>query len=173
NIVVPASATNNVKLDGNTLNSGLFINFPIGNQFAYISLKVTEGTHIVECPDGMLVYNYGIGPFESYLYASGFKINNLNFTDTTLGWNCREESVDVQLWAEINYPYKSVNWNLGNGDTAWGNPIIYHYKDTGKFYVQFVVTDSSNQVDSFGREIYVDGKHYFDSSLYPVADFHT
>lgn len=65
-LVVPASAVNQVQIDGVALNPSLFQPYAACSDRAHARVTVTPGPHRITCPAGFQAYAFGIGFGESY-----------------------------------------------------------------------------------------------------------
>ncbi|WPR76763.1 PKD domain-containing protein [Algoriphagus sp. NG3] len=78
NIIVPAGAQGNTILDGRNVGAE-FTPVPGNASFFYARISISKGLHSLTNPDGFIAYVYGFGFLESYGYAVGAALDNLNF----------------------------------------------------------------------------------------------
>ena len=71
NIVLDASDAGNVLLDGAPIPSGSFNSFTGCPTSVYAQVSLTQGSHTLSCPGGLIAYIYGTGGYESYAYSVG------------------------------------------------------------------------------------------------------
>jgi gliding motility-associated-like protein len=69
-VVVPASAVNQVLLDGNPVSAALFQPYGACADRKQAKLPVTAGTHRLQCAAGFQAYVFGLGYGESYATAT-------------------------------------------------------------------------------------------------------
>ena len=63
-----------VEIDGINISD----QFSSAGNSAYSILEISEGTHTLTAPDGVIAYVYGYGRSESFGYAAGVSLENLN-----------------------------------------------------------------------------------------------
>ena len=71
NIIVDAADADQVRLDGGGLDPGLFSPFLNYPSVVYARVAISEGSHRLECPNGLAAYVYGTGVWETYAYPVG------------------------------------------------------------------------------------------------------
>ncbi|HRI24459.1 MAG TPA: PKD domain-containing protein [Ferruginibacter sp.] len=140
NIILPTTAINSLKVDGNpisSINTRIHPNNP-NYTVAVERLIGPAAQHTITCDSTFTAIVYGLGYYESYGYNVGTNINNLNSysaiknTFNTSGnidtFTCR--NTPVRLFAKIAYPATSIRWRLSqvpgitpNVDSIINNPI--------------------------------------------------
>jgi hypothetical protein len=78
NIVVKSGEENQTRLDGVTVGAS-FQMLPGDPAYKIARIEITQGVHKLSNPAGFAAYVYGFGNIESYGYAAGAALNNLNF----------------------------------------------------------------------------------------------
>ena len=71
NIIVEASGTGTVSLDGTLLSSAIFTPYTNCPSHSYATVTLTQGSHRLTSPNGFTAYIYGTGSAESYAYSVG------------------------------------------------------------------------------------------------------
>lgn len=136
NVVLPTAAVSSFLLDG--ASSTAFT--PVPNNTAYSSnqFTVTSGTtHTISASQGFNAIAYGFGNAESYGYAAGTNVKNLNeyvqYANPTTKAIVTAGCTGTSLNPEVILPYitSSITWDLGNGTApvTQTNPV---YKNTIK-----------------------------------------
>ncbi len=149
NIIIKTEDLGCVRLDGSILGTNRFEPFPSCNTYSFARLKIGNGSHIVECPNGFIAYCYGVGERESYAYTAGASFENLQFraiiedafniaTNTGTVQSC--EGVPMSFTAEgegaLNY-----RWNFGDSSPeVTGNVVAHTYNTPGNYTVTMTVT---------------------------------
>jgi len=83
NVTIKTAFKNQLKLDGNPVNTSSFSTYSANPLYSFIELDLTEGSHTLVADSGFIGYVYGTGDFESYAYALGaFKHVDVIPTDT-------------------------------------------------------------------------------------------
>ncbi|WP_448699357.1 PKD domain-containing protein [Mucilaginibacter sp. AW1-3] len=136
NVVIPAAAVSSFQLDG-VSQAALFT--PVTNNVAYSSaqLSVTvNATHVLSASQGFNAIAYGFGGTESYGYAAGTNVKNLNeyvqYADpnnssAVYTASCTGSALEPQV--VIPYATTSITWDLGNG-SAPVTQLAPTYKST-------------------------------------------
>jgi hypothetical protein len=73
NIIARTGDLNSLRLDGDTIAAS-FITLPQNPAYSYAQLTITQGNHSVVADSGVLAYVYGYGPYESYGYSAGVRV---------------------------------------------------------------------------------------------------
>jgi gliding motility-associated-like protein len=130
NVVIKANAASTFTLDGNPYTS--FIPVPGNPQYAYAQVPVLAGTHNIKASDGFNAIAYGFGIDESYGYAAGANLQDLNeyvvlenlTTDSTQTNGCT--AVNYKLQVVLPYQTTSIKWDFKNGTVPFtdNNPVL-------------------------------------------------
>ena len=130
NVLIPSTATSSFTLDGQPYTS--FTSVPNNSLYAYAQIAVANGPHTISANTGFNAIAYGFGVHESYGYAAGANLQNLNEyialenpqTDSTQTNGCSGVNYNLQL----TLPYKttSIQWNFENGTAPYiqNNPVV-------------------------------------------------
>ena len=143
NIVVPATAVDEVTLDGLPIG-GQFSLVNGNSAFAFARKHIDNGTHHLHCNGGFIAHCYGLGYHESYGYAAGSKAVPLKeqlFVNGILSAElppdlkfCPYEPITFSV--ELNYPCDSLVWNFGDGSpTSNGYSTEHGYAHPGTYNV--------------------------------------
>ncbi|MDF2159307.1 PKD domain-containing protein [Algoriphagus sp. CAU 1675] len=140
-VLVPKSAVSQTILNGQNIG-GDFL--PIqGSDFEYARVKVNFGVNQLINPEGFIGYVYGSGSIESYGFAIGASLQNLQFeTETTYDFEvdgdkvaCLNQEGTWEILPE-NSEFKVFEWDFGDG-SEWvsGQEVTHIYEKEGKFLV--------------------------------------
>lgn len=131
NVVIPTAAASSLLLDGVTPTTGFTV-VPSNTAYSYAQFSVTNGSHTISAKQGFNAIAYGFGNAESYGYAAGTNVKNLNeyvevvnkATNTVATTGCTNSTYDPQI--ALPYQPLSLTWDLGNGDTlvTQKNPVF-------------------------------------------------
>nr|WP_262918289.1 PKD domain-containing protein [Mucilaginibacter straminoryzae] len=119
NVVIPTTGVSSFKLDGAAYNT--FTPVPANSAYAYAQISVAAGTHNISSSESFNAIAYGFGNVESYGYAAGTDLKNLNEYISL-----QEPSGTSQLTAgcsavtyllKITLPYQTTNisWDFKDG----------------------------------------------------------
>lgn len=189
NVVVKTADVPTFKLD-----SQPYMNFtavPGNIAYSYAQIAVSSGVHNLSAASGFNATAYGFGQFESYGYAAGANLDNLNERivltppGNTGSFLAGCANVDYHLQLALPYPTNSIKWVLHdstevnqinpayttasvNGGTVYYYrlPNVVNYRP-GDYLVKAIV--NPQQVDDCGstRDI----EFSFNISDPPVARF--
>jgi len=134
NVVIKTAAVPTFKLDGASYTN--FTRVPTDTAYSYAQIEVqsgpqdvqvssgSQGTHTISAADGFNAIAYGFGSVESYGYAAGTNLQNLN-ENITLANPVNDTITQANGCINIGYnlqltlPFKttSIVWDLKNGTT--------------------------------------------------------
>lgn len=154
NIVVKSGEENQTRLDG-VLVGGSFQMLLGDPTYKYARIEITQGVHKLSNPAGFAAYVYGFGNIESYGYAAGAALNNLNFeTEQDYPFDVEGDNVAC-LNQEGSWIVNSENpdftyfvWNFGDGSpTKIGKGVTHTFTAPGKYEIVITASLSPNSCD--------------------------
>lgn len=154
NIVVKTGEENQTRLDGVVIGNS-FQMLPGDPTYKFARIEITQGVHELSNPAGFAAYVYGFGNIESYGYAAGAALNNLNFeTKPEYAFDVEGDNVAC-LNQEGAWTINSENpdftyfvWDFGDGTpTEIGKNVTHTFKQPGKYEVSIVASLSPNSCD--------------------------
>jgi PKD repeat protein len=154
NIVVKSGEENKTLLDG-VLVGASFQMLPGDPTYKFARIEISQGVHKLSNPAGFAAYVYGFGNIESYGYAAGAALNNLNFeTEQDYAFDVEGDNVAC-LNQEGSWTVNPENpdftyfvWNFGDGTpTKIGKNVTHTFKAPGKYEVSIVASLSPNSCD--------------------------
>ncbi len=149
NIIIKTEDLGCVSLDGSTLGTNNFEPFPNCPDYSFARVKIANGSHVVECPNGLIAYCYGIGERESYAYTAGASFENLQFRaiiEDEFNIATNTGSVQSCTGVEMNFSAEgegalSYTWNFGDGSPEITGEVANHtYNNPGNYEVVMTVT---------------------------------
>lgn len=154
NIVVKTSAKNQTFLDGQNQGAN-FLPLPSDPDFSYARINISQGVHFLSNTEGFTAYVYGFGFLESYGYAVGAALDNLNFeTKSNYAFNVTGDNIaclnEEGAWtiSSANPDFTYFVWNFGDGSNpVIGKNVAHTYKNPGKYEVEVVASLSPNSCD--------------------------
>jgi gliding motility-associated-like protein len=130
NLVIKTSSVPTFTLDGVSYTK--FVPVPGNPLYSFGQLSVNVGTHNIKASDGFNAIAYGFGDKESYGYAAGADLQDLN--EYIVLDNPINNSTQVNGCVAVNYkpqvtlPFKttSITWNFKDGTTPFTdiNPVV-------------------------------------------------
>ncbi|MDI1323271.1 MAG: PKD domain-containing protein [Algoriphagus sp.] len=154
NIVVKTGTENLTVLDGQNLGANFFP-VPGDPTYSYARINISQGVHQLTNREGFTAYVYGFGFLESYGFAVGAALDNLNFT-TEAEYDFEVEGENVAcLDQEGAWTINSENpdftyfvWDFGDGtDPVVGKDVVHTFTDPGKYEIKVVAALSPNSCD--------------------------
>lgn len=174
NIVTLTQDIQSMRLDNNSI-AGQFTPVPGNPDYSFARISISAGTHNLRSNTGFVAHVYGFGFAQGYAYSVGSNVRNLSQHLTVNGTPASELPPDfsicigdsVLLGVETNYVYRSLKWDLGDGDSTGQNHFLHLYIDTGTFNVQVIIEfDQPNNNGDLFDTLYVD------LPVYPRYSFH-
>lgn len=150
NIITATASVQNTRLDGQNVG-GQFVPFPNKPEFSYARIQISSGVHLLENSDGLIGYVYGFGQIESYGFAVGASLENLNFEvisdyDFEVDGQavaCLNQSAEWEINPE-NDIFQYFTWNFGDGSEIKEGKLVNHaYLQPGTY--EIIVTASISQ----------------------------
>ncbi|WP_342647628.1 PKD domain-containing protein [Mucilaginibacter sp. CSA2-8R] len=130
NVVISAAAAASFTIDGNLYGAANFL--PIaGTPYVYAQIQMPFGSHTIAASDSFNAVVYGFGRAESYGFAAGTNLRDLNeyislgdassSTGTRLN-GCTGTQYDLQL--KVPYRPTKIVWDPGDGTAATPSPFL-------------------------------------------------
>ena len=159
-IISPTAGVNGMILDGT--NIGPQFNVVPGNPaFSYAQIvDLDTGNHLMQSDSGFIAYVYGFGTgsnaFESFGYATGASLNNINFSISSIdsGQFIIENTSDLCFGNEIDFSsnldttFKIFAWDMGDGTTYTTSDVEHTYTASGEYNVTLIASTSSGDCGS-------------------------
>lgn len=164
NVVTLTDSVGTVTLDGANI-AGNFVTHPYNSDYSYAQIDISDGTHTLVGSE-MTAYVYGYGWYESYGYAAGANLKQLNFDlvldSDTINYNQFADTTcantPITFIAEYNDDILYYNWNFGDGNTGVGQSITHAYDAAGVYDVWLIVQFATAcGPDSLKSTIVIDG----------------
>ena len=154
NIVVKTGTQNQTFLDGSNVG-GQFSVLASDPTYSVARIGISQGVHKISNKEGFTAYVYGFGEIESYGYAAGAALDNLNFkADIQYEFEVEGEKVaclnQEGLWEVFpdNPDFTYFVWDFGDGtDPQEGKEVTHTYKVAGKYEVTITAALSPNSCD--------------------------
>ncbi|SNS26738.1 SprB repeat-containing protein [Belliella buryatensis] len=154
NVITATASIQNTLLDGQNVGNE-FVSFLNKPDFSYARIQISSGVHRLENPDGFIGYVYGFGNVESYGYAVGASLENLNFeVISEYDFEVEGESVaclnQTAEW-EINPEneiFQFFTWNFGDGSPIKEGKLVQHkFESPGTYEVVVTASISDDSCD--------------------------
>ena len=119
NVLIKTAAAPSFIIDGEAYNG--FAPVPGDTSYSFAQINVAKGTHNIGAGDGFNAIAYGFGQHESYGYAAGANLQNLNtflalenpLTNSVQSNGCTSVSYDLGL--TIPYKTTKITWDFTDG----------------------------------------------------------
>jgi len=154
NIIVKTAAVGLTRLDGQNVGNG-FATFPQQPEFSYARIPISQGVHSLSNPEGFIAYVYGFGDVESYGYAAGASLDNLNFEVEPLyefeiegdKVACLNQNGKWQIFPE-NEIFTYFLWDFGDGTALKeGKEVSHIFTEKGEYEVKVIASVSPTSCD--------------------------
>lgn len=168
NVIIKTAAVPTFSLDGNPYTT--FSQVPNSN-YSYAQINVNAGVHNIKASDGFNAIAYGFGRTESYGYAAGTNLKNLNEFISLL--NPIDKSIQtngctgIQYKLQLTLPFQTnkITWDFKDGKppVVIDNPV-----PTGS-----IIKDSKvlYTYEYPGDKTYIDGDYSVVATVFnPIAD---
>ncbi|AMQ56666.1 PKD domain-containing protein [Algoriphagus sanaruensis] len=151
NIVVRKGSENKTILDGQEIGNR-FTPLSGDPEFSIARMSIYQGSHRLSNPDGFTAYVYGFGQIESYGYAAGAALNNLNFeTASEYAFEVNGENVaclqQEGMWEILseNENFTYFVWDFGDGTSPQvGQSVPHTFANPGIYEILVVASISPN-----------------------------
>ncbi|SDD93470.1 gliding motility-associated C-terminal domain-containing protein [Mucilaginibacter pineti] len=129
NVVIKTSAVPTFQLDGAPYTS--FTVVPQNTTYSYAQISVSAGVHHISAAEGFNAIAYGFGNNESYGYAAGTNLKNLNefitlkdpLSPTPQTNGCSGVAYKLQL--TLPFQTTNIKWDFKNGTVVNDpNPVV-------------------------------------------------
>lgn len=154
NIIVKTAAKDDTWLDGQNIGNN-FVEIGQNTEYSYARVNINQGVHNLRNSEGLIAYVYGFGYIESYGYAVGASLDNLNFEV--------EASYDFELlgkrvacyqregtWEIIpeNELFTYFVWDFGDGsETQVGKVVDHTYTELSEYEIKVIASISEVSCD--------------------------
>ncbi|TVP42783.1 MAG: PKD domain-containing protein [Mongoliibacter sp.] len=154
NILVKSDAVNQTSLDGQMIG-GNFQPVPGDPEYAFSRIFINQGVHRLDNPEGFIAYVYGFGEIESYGYATGASLDNLNFeVEPEYEFDvegervaCLNQVADWEIFPE-NEVFTYFVWDFGDDSDAKIGKLVNHvYTEPGTYEVKVTASISEFSCD--------------------------
>ncbi|OEK04351.1 T9SS type B sorting domain-containing protein [Roseivirga misakiensis] len=147
-IITETAHIGDLTLDGNTIPSTDFISVP-GSGFSYANVGINIGEDYTLVSDaGFIAYIYGFGNIESFGYAAGASLENLDLVivgddpeialiDTEACVNNEVEfTLDFEVPAGEDPRFDTFEWDFGDGSlVVLGQDVVHTYLAPGEYNI--------------------------------------
>lgn len=161
NILAKTESAGQTFLDGQNIGAQ-FQPVPGNAAYSYARVEVSEGSHSMGNPEGIIGYVYGSGFIESYGYSAGASIGNLNFeTEVEYDFEVEGDKVaclgEEAAWTVIPRDPKFVifEWLFENDDEVKEGTIVNHvFDEPGTFEVKIIAMTGDRSCDQMEEAIF-------------------
>ncbi len=148
-----------ITFDGTSI-SNYFTVVP-GTEYSYARINTTGGNHTINSVNGFIAYVYGFGHNESFGYATGASLANLN-VNVVIEDAAGAAPIDsLCLGTEIRFTpvadtvFKVFEYNFGDGHklvTYDNSPVFHEYNQTGKYLISMKASTGTGDCSSGNEE---------------------
>lgn len=154
NVIVKTAEVDATRLDGNNIGNR-FSPIPGSSEYSYARINIGAGVHSLNNRGGLIAYVYGFGYIESYGFAVGASLDNLNFlTDSEYEFDVVGERVaclgQEAAWQIVpdNELFTFFTWDFGDGTAEKkGKEVGHTFTEPGEYEVKVIAAVSENSCD--------------------------
>ncbi|MBN3582378.1 PKD domain-containing protein [Algoriphagus aestuarii] len=155
NLIVPRGSADQTFLNGRNVGSE-FNTVPGNSDFEYAQIEVQSGVNSISNPEGFIGYAYGSGFIESYGFAMGASLENVQF-ETEVAYSFEVEGDRVACYEKEgnwkilpdNPLFTSFIWDFGDGtDLQEGQEVTHTFAMEGTFEVKIKASTGDGSCDS-------------------------
>jgi len=155
NVAIPTSGLSSIELDDVSI-SDQFDTVETNTNFAYAQIEIEAGNHTLECTEGFLAFVYGYGDIESFGYATGVSLQNLNLvvksSDAGSGFIAEKDSTCIgdplDFTVEADSVFIFFDWDFGDGNNASGKVVTHSFDKEGIYAVKVTANTSQGACSS-------------------------
>lgn len=155
NVVVPASGMNSTLLDGINISDSLSL-VESNPEYAFAQIDISVGDHTIECDDGFIAYVYGYGNIESFGYATGVSLQNLNLkiesSEPGSDMSIKKDSTcigdPVEFSVEADSSFIFFDWDFVDGNYAIGKTVDHSFDQEGIYPVKVTANTAQGACSS-------------------------
>jgi len=147
-IVTRTFDTATLDLDGSVVSG--FTTLPADSNYAFTLVQIDTGSHnLFSNGCGFLAYSIGLGFAESYSYAAGVRLTNLDggvdYSNITANSDtiCQFDSIEFIVNA-VGNPFL-FDWDLGDGTTSSLMNPIHSYDSGGTYFISVAIESQCNK----------------------------
>ncbi|MDZ7605683.1 MAG: gliding motility-associated C-terminal domain-containing protein [Cyclobacteriaceae bacterium] len=152
---IPAITLDNIKIGGSFKDID-------GTDYAYARVGTVGGNHTIRSNGGFIAYVYGFGQNESFGYATGASLGNLNVDFIVKDQNPSTPIDSLCLGSPITFLpvadsiYKTFEYRFGDGGfllTDKDTAITHHYSKPGEYLVEMKTSTGLDDCSGGNEEI--------------------
>ncbi|TFV94107.1 PKD domain-containing protein [Algoriphagus kandeliae] len=153
-ILVPSGSEGETLL--NRVNVGGQFQPALATGFSYARIKVPFGVNTLSNPEGFIAYVYGSGSIESYGFAVGASLENVQYeTETTYDFDvvgekvaCLNQEGTWEIFPDDSR-FKDFTWDFGDGsELKDGKSVSHTYTSSGSYEVLVFASTGEGSCDS-------------------------
>ena len=159
NIVTKKSEISAITFDGAPIGNS-FVDV-VNSEYAYTRINTVGGNHTIRSSAGFIAYVYGFGHNESFGYATGASLGNLNIDFLVEDQNEYTPIDSLCLGSEISFTplvdsiYTLFEYNFGDGKSIVSNldtPVYHTYTKTGEYLVSLKASTGGDDCSNGNEE---------------------
>jgi gliding motility-associated-like protein len=153
-IITETASREEVKLNSSFINASEWNTLSANTEYSYARIDLLGNrNYTLEASNGFISYVYGFGNIESFGYAAGASLDNLNLeiepNDEQIGILVSEGCIDSQITFDVLFEtpvgqdplFTNFDWDFGNGEIASGKNVTYTYTEAGKYSISVIASD--------------------------------
>lgn len=133
-----------------------------GSDYSYSRINTVGGNHTIRSNGGFIAYVYGFGHNESFGYATGASLGNLNVDfivhdqneATPIDSLCLGSEISFEPVADTIYTLFEYDFGDGNSFSTMSDTAVFHtYQSTGEYLVTMTASTGGDDCSNGNQEI--------------------
>ncbi len=158
-IITKTADIYSITFDGTSV--GNYFSPVAGTEYSYARINTIGGNHTIYSANGFIAYVYGFGHNESFGYATGASLANLNVDVVVEDQNGAAPIDSLCLGQDVVFTpvadtvFKVFEYDFGDGHrlTTYDNsPVFHRYNKTGKYLVSMKASIGTGDCSSGNEE---------------------
>jgi gliding motility-associated-like protein len=159
NIITKQESISSITFDGNPIGNSFI---PVtDSEYAYTRIGTYGGNHTIRSNDGFIAYVYGFGQNESFGYATGASLGNLNIDFIIKDQNEKTPIDSLCLGSVISFTpqvdsiYKFFEYDFGDGQKLYTDKdttIFHQYNRPGEYLVTLTASTGGDDCSNGNEE---------------------
>ncbi len=160
NIITKKEDVSLITFDGAPIGNA-FNSISGNDEYVYAQINTTGGNHTIRSNGGFIAYVYGFGHNESFGYATGASLGNLNIEFLVKDQNEETPIDSLCLGSEIYFQvisdtiYTLFNYDFGDGHslvTSEDTAVSHQYNQPGEYLVSLTASTGGDDCSSGNEE---------------------
>lgn len=160
NIITKKDEVSSITFDDMSIENN-FKSISGNDEYVYAQINTVGGNHTIRSNGGFIAYVYGFGHNESFGYATGASLGNLNIEflvndqneETPIDSLCFGDEISFQVISDTIYTLFNYDFGDGNNVVTSKDTVVYHkYSAPGEYLVSLTASTGGNDCRNGNEE---------------------